>query len=66
MFDSDYFIPAENIKKFEDDVRNKSNNEMVSHTLTCSDNWTATKATQEDIERWWSAQGLACRKEGKL
>lgn len=62
-FRSDYFIPTDIVDRFKDDVRRQPG-EKDKHATTCTDNWTAAKATQEDHIHVFDQTGifvLACR-----
>ncbi|KAI5985795.1 hypothetical protein EDD15DRAFT_2373911 [Pisolithus albus] len=64
VFNSDYFIPREKVDRFKDSVQSKSRNVTGSRASTCSDNWVAAKAVQEDQVQVFQQMGifvLACR-----
>ncbi|KAI5990759.1 hypothetical protein EDD15DRAFT_2388711 [Pisolithus albus] len=63
VFNSDYFIPQEKVDRFKDSVQSKSRNVTGSRASTCSDNWVAAKAVQEDQVQVFQQTGifvLAC------
>ncbi|KAF8126210.1 hypothetical protein EV363DRAFT_1174582 [Boletus edulis] len=61
-FHSDYFIPTDIVDCFKDDIHRKPG-EKDKHATTCTNNWTAAKATQEDNIHVFDQTGifvLAC------
>jgi hypothetical protein len=62
IFRSRYFIPQADVEHFKDDVRN--NRSAPQTTVSCTENWTAAKAVEENKIVVFDQTGIflvACR-----
>ncbi|KAG6370353.1 hypothetical protein JVT61DRAFT_12162 [Boletus reticuloceps] len=60
-FESDYFIPGDDIEHFK---KNAAEKQLNTKAVTCSSNWSGAKATEEDTVKVFKQTGifvLACR-----
>ncbi|KAI6018922.1 hypothetical protein BKA83DRAFT_4495684 [Pisolithus microcarpus] len=65
LFHSDYFIPHAEVERFKDDVRDRPGEAArEKRVTTCTDNWTAAKAVEENQIQVFEQTGIfvmACR-----
>jgi hypothetical protein len=47
-FESDYFVPNDNVEHFRGDAHKEPEKDPTAKAITCSSNWGAAKATEED------------------
>jgi hypothetical protein len=66
VFQSSYFIPEAEVERFKNDVRDRPGDErnISGRAATCTNNWTAAKATEEGQIQVFEQTGIfvmACR-----